>query len=215
MGIALGDYDHTGRGSIFLSHFSEDYGALYRNDGNWSFSDVSYACGIARSTWPYVGWGDVFFDLDNDGWLDLFLANGHVYPQVDGAHLVSGYREPMLLFLNERNGKFIDISKLAGDAIQVPQVSRGVASGDLFNQGRVDLVVENLEGEPKILRPEGGPRNHWISVELGGTTSNRLALNARVGLPPATWCRLTRSGVAEATCRKATCGFTSALATIS
>jgi len=182
MGIALGDYNHTGRESIFVSHFSEDYGVLYRNDGNWSFSDVSYGSGIARSTWPYVGWGDAFFDLDNDGWPDLFLANGHVYPQVDSAHLISKYKEPKLLFLNKRNGNFLDISKLAGEAIQVPQASRGVAAGDLFNDGHVDLVIENLEGEPMVLRPEDGPRNHWISIELTGTKSNRLALNARVRL---------------------------------
>jgi hypothetical protein len=180
MGIALGDYNHSQRESIFVSHFSEDYGVLYRNDGNWSFSDVSYAAGIARSTWPYVGWGDVFFDLNNDGWLDLFLVNGHVYPQVDSAHLVSKYKEPKLLFLGQEKGAFVDISKLAGEAIQIPQASRGLAAGDLFNDGRVDLVVENLEGEPMILRPDGGPRNHWISFELAGTKSNRLALNARV-----------------------------------
>lgn len=182
MGIAVGDYNHTGRESIFVSHFSEDYGTLYRNDGNWSFSDVSYAAGIARSTLPYVGWGDVFFDLDNDGWLDLFLVNGHVYPQVDSAHLVSKYREPKLLFLNQKNGNFVDVSKLAGDAIQIPQPSRGLAAGDLFNDGRIDLVVENLEGEPQVLRPDGGAHNHWIGIELAGTKSNRLALNARVHL---------------------------------
>jgi hypothetical protein len=179
MGIALGDYDHSGRSSMFISHFSEDYGTLYRNDGKLSFFDVSYACGIARNTWPYVGWGDVFFDLENDGWLDLFLVNGHVYPQVDNAHLISTYREPKLLFLNLRNGRFKNSSKLAGDAIQVPQVSRGLASGDLFNDGHIELVVENLEGGPMILRPEGGPRNHWISIQLAGTTSNKLAFNAR------------------------------------
>jgi hypothetical protein len=182
MGIALGDFDHTGRESIFVSHFSEDYGALYRNDGNWSFSDVSYSAGIARTTWPYVGWGDVFFDPDNDGWLDLFLVNGHVYPQVDSAHLISKYKEPKLLFLNQKDGNFVDASKLAGEAIQIPQASRGLAAGDLFNDGRLDLVVENLEGEPQILRPEGGAHNHWISIELAGTKSGRLALNARVHL---------------------------------
>jgi len=124
--------------------------------------------------------GDCFADLDNDGWVDLFLMNGHVYPQVDGAHLISKYREPKLLFMNLRNGKFRDVSNSAGEALQIPQVSRGVAAGDLFHDGRIDFVVENLEGEPMILRPEGGPHNHWISLELAGTKSNRLALNARV-----------------------------------
>ncbi|MFP5207583.1 MAG: CRTAC1 family protein [Acidobacteriota bacterium] len=180
MGIAVGDYNHTGRESLFVSHFSEDYGTLWRNDGNWSFTDVSHAAGIARTTLPYVGWGDAFVDLENNGWPDLFLVNGHVYPQVDSAHLISKYREPKLLFLNRRNGTFEDVSKLAGEALQIPQVSRGLAVGDLFNDGREDLVIENLEGEPMILRPESDPRHHWIEFQFAGTRSNRLALNTRV-----------------------------------
>jgi len=180
MGIAVNDYNHTGWESIFVSHFSEDYGTLWRNEGNWSFTDVSYPSGIARSTWPYVGWGDVFADIDNDGWADLFLVNGHVYPQVDGAHLISKYRQPKLLFINMGDGQFADMSNSGGEALARPQVSRGVAAGDLFHDGKVDLVVENLQGEPMILRPQGGPRYHWISFELAGTKSNRLALNARV-----------------------------------
>ncbi len=180
MGVALGDYQHTGRSSIAVTHFSDEYAALFRNDGEMNFSDVSFASRIAPSTIPYVGWGDAFFDFLNDGWLDLFLVNGHVYPQVDTIEGGSKYREPKLLFLNQGNGTFKDISKLVGPAIQLPQVSRGVATGDLFNDGRIDIVVENLEGGPMILRPQGGPSNHWISFELEGTKSNRLALNARV-----------------------------------
>ncbi|HSZ79637.1 MAG TPA: CRTAC1 family protein, partial [Chthoniobacterales bacterium] len=162
------------------THFSDEYAALFRNDGQMSFADVSYVSQIAPSTVPYVGWGDAFFDFDNDGWLDMFLVNGHVYPQVDSAETGSRYREPKLLFLNQRNGKFKDISKLVGPAMQLLQVSRGVATGDLFNDGRIDIVVENLKGGPMILRPQGGPSNHWITFELEGTKSNRLALNARV-----------------------------------
>jgi len=180
MGVALGDYMHTGRFSIAVTHFSEEYAALYRNDGELNFTDVSYASGIAQSTTSYVGWGDAFFDLDNDGWPDFFMVNGHVYPQVNVAGIGTKYREPKLLFLNQRNGNFRNISQEAGAAIQLPQVSRGLAAGDLFNDGRIELVVENLEGEPMILRPEGGPQNHWISFALQGTKSNRLALNARV-----------------------------------
>jgi len=180
MGVALGDYQHTGRSSIVATHFSDEYAALFRNDGQMSFADVSYASQIAPSTVPYVGWGDAFFDFDNDGWLDLFLVNGHVYPQVDSAETGARYREPKLLFLNQRNGKFKDISKLVGPAIQLLEVSRGVATGDLFNDGRIDIVIENLKGGPMILGPQGGPSNHWITFELEGTKSNRLALNARV-----------------------------------
>jgi enediyne biosynthesis protein E4 len=180
MGVAIGDYLHTGRMSIFISHFDNDYATLFRNDGRMSFSDVSDAAGVARSTRSYVGWGDAFFDFDNDGWLDLFLVNGHVYPQVDSSRSEVTYREPKMLFLNQRNGTFKDASKIVGPDLQARQVGRGLAIGDLLNDGRIDLVIENLTGEPMILRPEGGPVNHWISFELEGTTSNRLALNARV-----------------------------------
>jgi enediyne biosynthesis protein E4 len=180
MGIALADYTHTGRMSLFVSHFDNEYGALYGNEGNMNFTDTSAASGIANGTKGYVGWGDAFIDIDNDGWPDLFLVNGHVYPQVDNGHLQSKYREPKLLFLNQRDGTFKDMSHAAGPAIQVPQVSRGLAVGDLFNDGRVEMVVENLTGQPMILRPEGGLRNHWISFQLEGTKSNRLGLNARV-----------------------------------
>lgn len=180
MGIALGDYQHTGRMSLVISHFDNDYAALFRNDGGMNFTDASDASGIARSTRSYVGWGDAFFDFDNDGWPDLFLVNGHVYPQMDNGHIEIMYREPKLLFLNQRDGTFKDISKLAGPAIQIPQVSRGLAMGDLFNDGKIDMVVENLVGQPMVLQPKGGPANHWISFELEGVKSNRLALNARV-----------------------------------
>jgi hypothetical protein len=180
MGIALGDFLHTGRMSFLISHFDNEYAALYRNDGNLSFTDVSMASGIAKGTRGYVGWGDAFVDFDNEGWEDFFLVNGHVYPQVDSAHSAVTYREPKRLFLNQRDGTFKDISKQAGAAIQIPQVSRGMAVGDLFNDGKLEAVVENLVGKPMILRPEGGPTNHWISFQLEGVKSNRLALNARV-----------------------------------
>jgi enediyne biosynthesis protein E4 len=180
MGVALGDYLHTGRFSIFVTHFSEEYATLFRNDGGMNFTDVSFNSGVAMPTIPYVGWGTAFFDFDNDGWPDLFMVNGHVYPQVDTLDVGARYREPKLLFLNQRDGTFRNISQQAGAAIQVPQVSRGVAVGDLFNDGRVDIVVENVDGKPIILRNQSENRNHWVSFELGGTASNRLALNARV-----------------------------------
>jgi hypothetical protein len=180
MGVGLGDYLHTGHLSLFVTHFSEEYAALFRNDGAMGFTDVSFHAGVAAPTIPYVGWGTAFFDFDNDGWLDLFLVNGHVYPQVDTLDVGARYREPKLLFLNQHDGTFRNISGLAGTAIHTPQVSRGAAFGDLFNDGRVDIVVENLDGKPMILREEGGNHNHWIGFELAGTKSNRLALNARI-----------------------------------
>jgi hypothetical protein len=180
MGIAWGDYLHTGRMSLLISHFDNEYAAFYRNDGGMSFTDVSVPSGIARGTRGYVGWGDAFVDFSNAGWQDIFIVNGHVYPQVDQMGSGLKYLEPKLLFLNQHNGTFRDISKLAGNAIQAPQVSRGMAIGDLFNDGKLEAVVENLKGQPMILRPEGGPENHWISFQLEGVKSNRLALNARV-----------------------------------
>ena len=180
MGIALGDYLHTGRISLVISHFDNETAAFYRNDGAMDFSDVSISSGVGRGTLGYVGWGDAFVDFSNRGWKDLFVVNGHVYPQVDKVRSSLRYLEPKLLFMNQGNGTFKDISKLAGPAIQVPQVSRGMAIGDLFNDGKLEAVVENLKGEPMILRPEHGPDHHWISFQLEGVKCNRLALNARV-----------------------------------
>ena len=180
MGVALGDFLHKGYTSVLISHFDNEYAAFYRNDGDMNFTDISNASGIAKGTRGYVGWGDALVDFDNDGWEDFFLVNGHVYPQVDSIHSKVTYLEPKLLFLNQHDGTFEDLSKLAGPAIQIPQVSRGMAVGDLFNDGKLEAVTENLVGRPMILRPEGGPRNHWISFQLEGIKSNRLALNARV-----------------------------------
>ena len=180
MGVAIGDYLHNGLFSLGITHFNDEYMALFRNDGKMSFSDVSYASGIAPATSSYVGWGDAFFDFDNDGWLDLMLVNGHVYPQVDSLDITAKYREPGLLFLNQHDGTFKDVGNLVGSAFQTPQVSRGAAVGDLFNDGRLEIVIENLISRPMILQSQGGPTNHWVSFALEGTKSNRLALNARV-----------------------------------
>jgi enediyne biosynthesis protein E4 len=180
MGVALGDYMHTGRLSIAISHFSEEYATLYRNDGGMNFTDVSYPSGIARSTTPYVGWGDAFIDLNNSGWLDFILVNGHVYPQVGASGIGTTYREPKLVYTNQHDGTFRDVSKTSGPAVQIPQVSRGLAVGDLFNDGHLEIVIENLEGGPMILRADADAQNRWISLELHGAKGNLLALNARV-----------------------------------
>jgi len=180
MGIAVGDYLHTGLPSLFVTNFSDEYSNLFRNDGDWSFSDVSYKSGVALPSLPYVKWGTVFFDADNDGWLDLIVVGGHVYPQVDTLPSGARYKESKILQLNQKDGTFCDASAEAGSAISVPRVSRGVAAGDLFNDGNVDLVIEDLVGEPMILRNNGIRGKHWVSFELQGTKSNRLAIGARL-----------------------------------
>jgi hypothetical protein len=182
MGVALGDYMNTGRMSIFISHFSDEYATLYRNDGGMSFTDVSHAAGIARESAPFVGWGDAFLDLDNSGWLDLILVNGHVYPQVDDAKMSTAYKEPKLVFQNQRNGTFKEVGEQTGTPVEIPQVSRGLAVGDLFNSGRLDVVVENLTGGPMVLEAQSNPSNHWASFDLEGSPANKLALNARIRL---------------------------------
>jgi hypothetical protein len=180
MGIALGDYLHAGRLSLFVTNFSEEYNTLYRNEGKLTFTDVSYASGTASSSLPYVGWGAGFFDLDNDGWLDLLVVNGHVYPQVDTRDIGTKYRQPKLLYINKRDGTFREASRDVGTALSVPRVSRGAAFGDLDNDGDIDVVVGDLDGPPMILRNDGGNRNNWITLELRGARGNRLALGARV-----------------------------------
>jgi hypothetical protein len=180
MGLAVGDFENKGRMSIAISHFSDEYMALYRNDGGMNFTDVSHSAGVAHATETYVGWGDAFLDLNNSGWLDLILINGHVYPQVDNAKLGIHYREPKLVFLNMHDGTFREATAKVGEALTIPQVGRGLAVGDLFNRGALDVVVENLTGGPQVLSSRPDPSHHWINVELEGAPRNRLALNARV-----------------------------------
>ena len=180
MGVAIGDYLHNGRPDILVTNFENEYDTLYRNNGNWEFDDVSYKSGEALPSLPLVKWGDAFVDIDNDGWLDLFVVAGHVYPQV--ASLPSGatYAEPKLLQLNQRDGTFCDANSQAGPAILEKTVARGLAVGDLFNDGNVDLVIENIDGPPIVLRNRGVPGTHWISFELAGTKTNRLGIGARL-----------------------------------
>jgi hypothetical protein len=180
MGIAIGDYLHTGRPSLYVTNFSDENDLLYRNDGNWNFTDVSYPSGVALPSLPWVKWGAAFADLDNDGWLDLIAVSGHVYPQVDTLPSSGGYRQPKLLHLNQKDGTFCDASDQAGPALKEKRVSRGLAVGDLFNDGNMDVVIGDIDGAPMILKNRGVPGRHWVSFELAGTKSNRLALNARI-----------------------------------
>ena len=180
MGIAIGDYLHTGRPSLFVTDFSYDYAPLYRNDGGWSFQDVAYRAGVGLPSVLWVKWGDAFVDLDNDGWLDLILTTGHVYPQADGLPSAGGFRQPRLVHFNQGDGMFCDASDQAGAALLEKRVGRGLAVGDLFNDGNMDTVIENLDGSPTLLKNPGVAGRHWVSFELAGTKSNRLAIGARL-----------------------------------
>jgi len=182
MGVAIGDYNHTGLPSLFITNFSDEYAVLFRNDGDWNFTDVSYKSGVAVPSLPYVKWGTAFVDFANDGWLDLFAVAGHVYPQVDQLPSGARYREPKMLLMNQGDGTFCDASSEAGPALSDPQASRGVAVGDLFNDGQIDVVINNLDGAPMILRNHGIAENHWVNFELAGTKSNRLSIGARLKL---------------------------------
>ena len=180
MGLAIGDYLHNGYPSIFITNFADEYNTLYRNNGNWNFDDVSYKSGEALPSVPYVKWGNAFIDIDNDGWLDLFSVFGHVYPQAASLPATAGYPQPKLLQLNQKDGTFCDASGQAGLALLEHRVSRGVAFGDLFNDGQMDIVVEDLDGKPMLLRNHGIAGNHWVGFELAGTKSNRLAIGSRL-----------------------------------
>jgi hypothetical protein len=182
MGIAVGDYNHTGRPSLYITNFSDENDLLYRNEGEWDFKESSYAAGVALPSLPWVKWGTAFVDMDNDGWLDLIAVTGHVYPQVDSLPSGGGYREPKMFHLNQKDGTFCDASDLAGKALLERHVSRGLAVGDLFNDGNMDVVVGDIDGGPMVLRNRGISGRHWVSFELTGTKSNRLALNARIAI---------------------------------
>ena len=179
MGVAIGDYNHSGSWSIFVTNFSDEYNALYRHDKALLFTDVSFASQTAKPSIPLVGWGTHFLDYDNDGWLDLLVVNGHVYPQVERAGLATSYAQPKLLYHNNHDGTFTDVTSPSGAALSARAVSRGSAVADLDNDGDLDLVVNNLDGAPTVLRNDGGNRQNFLVVDLEGH-SNRSAVGAIV-----------------------------------
>jgi len=180
MGVAVGDYDHRGRWSIFVTNFADEYNALYHHDKEFQFTDVSFVSQTAKPSVPLVGWGTHFLDYDNDGWLDLLVVNGHVYPQVERAGAASSYAQPKLLFRNNHNGTFADVTSASGAALTARAVSRGSATIDFDNDGDLDVVINNLDGAPTVLRNDGGNRQNFLVVDLTGRTSNRSAVGAIV-----------------------------------
>ena len=181
MGIAAGDYENNGLIDFFVTDFGDDYKVLFHNDGDASFTDVSYKAGVAQTTIPFVGWGDGFIDYDNDGWLDLFMVNGHVYPQVDQHDWGTTFAERPLLFRNvpsttSKGRKFEYVPPVKGTGLADVIPARGAAFGDLFNDGKMDVVINPVDGPPVLLRNVNPDHHHWVEMQLvGGPKSPRDA----------------------------------------
>jgi enediyne biosynthesis protein E4 len=180
MGVTWGDYDHSGRLSMFITEFADQPNTLYRNQGKSRFDEVAMQSRLGQPSLPLVGWGTSFFDMDNDGWLDLCVANGHVYPQMDAVKGSAAYAEPLLLHRNRHNGTFEAVSKAAGLSDLPLKSRRGAAFGDIANNGNVDIVILNVGEPPSLLLNTNKAPNHRVLFHLIGTKSNRAAIGARV-----------------------------------
>lgn len=179
MGVVAGDYDNDGDLDLYVTHFSDDINTIYQNQGDGSFVDYTAGAGMAGQVRPFLSWSTGFFDADNDGWLDVFVVNGHIYPQVDVHPSGIRYAQRNLLFHNEQ-GRFREVSEAAGPGFTEVKVSRGAALGDYDNDGDLDLLVMNLNETPTLMHNYGGNRGSWLGLELVGTESNRDALGTRV-----------------------------------
>jgi enediyne biosynthesis protein E4 len=181
MGVAVGDYDRNGTMDVFKTNFAGDTSTLYANLGKGLCDDRTFAAGLGVNT-RWLGWATAFVDLDKDGWLDLFLANGHVYPEVVQLQTEAGYRQRKVVYLNLANGRFADVTERLGPPANLPRAARGAAFGDIDNDGDVDVVVNNVNAPPDLFRTESDPGRHWVLVKLVGTASNKSAIGARLAL---------------------------------
>jgi hypothetical protein len=179
MGLAIGDYDRNGTMDIFKTNFAGDTSTLYNNTGNGLCEDRTFASGIGLNT-RWLGWGVGFLDLDADGWLDLFLVNGHVYPEVERIKTEAGYKQRKVVYRNVRNGRFADITEQLGPPVTVAKASRGAAFADFDNDGDVDVLVNNVHDTPDLFRLDRSGERRWVSIQLAGVQSNRNAIGALV-----------------------------------
>jgi len=181
MGIGVGDYNRDGKVDLITTTFSDDYKTLYRNDGGGNFSDVTYQTGLGDPTIPFLAWGTAFLDFDNDGLLDIFIANGHVYPGVDAQDWGTTWAERPQLFRNSDGSKFKEVPPATGSGLADVIPARGAAFGDLFNTGQIDVVINNIDSTPALLRNVVNDGNHWLTLRLiGGSRSPRDAIGAKV-----------------------------------
>ena len=179
MGVSAGDYDRDGWLDIFKTNFSGDTSTLYRNVGKSVFDDVTFSAGLGINT-RWLGWGCGFFDVDNNGWLDIFLVNGHVYPEVEKLTTEAGYAQRKVLYRNLQNGRFEDVTDRAGEAVIRPAPARGCAFGDYDNDGDIDILINPVNAAPELLRCEASNQNGWITIQAIGVKSNRSGIGVRI-----------------------------------
>src|SRR5206468_125952 len=179
MGVSAADYDLDGNLDILKTNFAGDTPSLYHNLGDAAFEDATFTAGLGLHT-KYLGWGCGFFDFDNDGWPDILLCNGHVYPEVEQLTTEAGYAQRKLLYRNLRNGHFEEVSLSAGSGISAPTASRGCAFGDFDNDGDLDFVVNCVNAPPQLIRCDSSNKNNWIKIRTIGTKSNRSGIGARI-----------------------------------
>lgn len=185
MGVAIGDFNRDGLLDIVKTNFAGDTDSLYQNLGDGTFEDHTYTSGLGVNT-RYLGWGVGFVDLDNDGWLDILISNGHVYPEVDGSHLDVPYAEHKYVYRNLRNGQFEEVTDSAGSGMTAPVAARGCAFGDYNNDGRMDIAVNCVNAAPQLLRCDSTLQHNWIKIRVVGTKSNRAGIGTRVTVTAAT-----------------------------
>ena len=180
MGVDAGDYNNDGWLDLYVTNFSHDHNTLYVNQRDGSFSDMTVAHSLSEPTYSYLGWGTSFVDFDNDGWLDIFVANGHVYPQAEKLDRATRYRQPAQCFLNQRGMNFVEVAQTAD--LTPPVLARGAAFGDYDNDGDIDVLMNCMEGPPVLLKNVTTNKNHWVQFLLRGSQKNLNAVGARVEL---------------------------------